>query len=218
MKRYIDISQKLRNGLSGVDIKSTASIDTEGWSTSVYSIASSAGTHIAAPVSFGIMNEDVASYAPSRFITKAWIADVDDVIAGDVLTCDILGEIEDNFQPGESLILRTGWSRFIEDTEMYLDKLPTLGRDLVDWCIRKKVNILGVEPPSVAAMHHLEELQFVHRALFRGNVIVLEGLCNLDKIQSDYVDLYVFPLLIEGADACPARVMVVEEAIPDTKV
>ena len=35
-----------------------------------------------------------------------------------------LGELPSKFKAGESLILRTGWSRFVEEAAIYRDGLP----------------------------------------------------------------------------------------------
>lgn len=211
MKRYIDITQKLNVDTRGVEILPQQVLEIDGWNSSFCKLSSLAGTHVSAPASFGMLNEDVSAYPVSRFISKARVVYVEEVIPGDILTCDILGDVEDAFVSGESLIIRTGWSEHVNHQEMYRDKLPTLGRDLAEWCVRKKVNVLGVEPPSVADLQDVEELQYIHRLLFRGGVIVVEGLTNLHSITKDFVDLYVFPLKIENSHDCPVRVVVMEE-------
>ncbi len=71
--------------------------------------------------------------------------------------------------------------------------------------------MLGVEPPSVADVHNMDEVTAVHKTLLGGGVIVVEGLANLDQIQSEKVTFMAFPLKIAGGDGAPVRALAIEE-------
>jgi kynurenine formamidase len=85
--------------------------------------------------------------------------------------------------------------------------LPRIGENLAHWLVERKVKILAVEPPSVANVNDLEEVTKIHRILFSGQIIIVEGICNLDSIEGDRVELMVFPLKIKDGDGAPARVL-----------
>jgi len=76
--------------------------------------------------------------------------------------------------------------------------------------VRKKVNLVGVEPPSVADVNNLEELTEIHRILMEGDVLIIEGLCNLDEVRKNKVQLIALPLKIGDGDGAPARAVIVE--------
>jgi kynurenine formamidase len=70
---------------------------------------------------------------------------------------------------------------------------------------------VGVEPPSVADVNDLREVTDVHQTLFRGNVVILEGLTNLDQLRKPVVKLIALPLRIAGGDGSPVRAIAIEE-------
>jgi kynurenine formamidase len=57
----------------------------------------------------------------------------------------------------------------------------------------------------------MDEVTAVHKTLLGGGVIVVEGLANLDQIQSEKVTFMAFPLKIAGGDGAPVRALAIEE-------
>ena len=83
--------------------------------------------------------------------------------------------------------------------------------ELAIWCVQRRVKLLGVEPPSVADVHNLEELTRIHQLLLAGGVTIVEGLTNLDQLRADRVFFRRLPLKIHGGDGCPCRAFAVED-------
>ena len=77
--------------------------------------------------------------------------------------------------------------------------------------VQKSIGILGVEPPSVADVNNLEEVTKIHQILLGGDVIIVEGLCNLDLIEKPKVKLIALPLKVTNGDGAPARVIAIQE-------
>jgi arylformamidase len=121
-----------------------------------------------------------------------------------------LGQVADRIQEGDSLLLRTGWSRRAHDPS-YRDALPRVSLELAEWCVAKKVRMLGVEPPSVADVNNAEELTAVHRVLLGAGVIIVEGLAHLDEIRREKVTFMAFPLRVVGGDGAPVRAFALED-------
>jgi kynurenine formamidase len=78
--------------------------------------------------------------------------------------------------------------------------------------VEKKVRMLGVEPPSVADVNNIEELTTIHKILFEGGVIVVEGLANLTSLSKPQVTFIALPLKIAAGDGAPARAVAIEES------
>ena len=64
--------------------------------------------------------------------------------------------------------------------------------------------------PSVADVNNLPSLTEVHQTLFRGDVVIVEGLANLDQIEKPEVDFVALPLKIVDGDGCPVRAIAME--------
>jgi kynurenine formamidase len=126
------------------------------------------------------------------------------------ITVSDLGEAGNHIQKGEGLIFRTGWSRFVHE-QIYRDGLPGISHELAEWCVEKGISLIGVEPPSVADVNNMEKLTEIHRILLGGDVLIVEGLTNLEKISKQKVQLVALPLKIKDGDGAPCRVIVIED-------
>jgi kynurenine formamidase len=63
----------------------------------------------------------------------------------------------------------------------------------------------------VADVNNLAELTEVHQTLFRGTVLIVEGLARLDQLTREVVEFIALPLKIVRGDGCPVRAIAVEE-------
>jgi arylformamidase len=106
-------------------------------------------------------------------------------------------------------LLATGWSRYADAPAVYRDGLPRIGDELAHWCVGRKVNVLGVEPPSVADVGNWDELSRIHRILLGGGVTIVEGLTNLDRLRDGEGWFVAAPLPVVGGDGCPCRAFAV---------
>jgi kynurenine formamidase len=210
MPKIIDLTQSYQPEMPGVDIRKAKSLEKDGWNASTLELYSHAGTHMDAPYHFGVGDERIDQIDPKRFMGLAWVVQLDNVMPRQLISIKDMGSIADQVQVGDSLLLHSGWSSK-QGTTQYREVLPRISEDLAHWCVEKGINMLGVEPPSVADVNNLEEVSLIHRILLSGNVIIIEGLTNLDKLSKDKVQLIALPLKIKGGDGAPARVIAVEE-------
>ena len=152
---------------------------------------------------------DIPSIYCGRYFTKAWIADIKEIAPGDVMTCDILGDVEDHFQPGDSLLIRTAWSKYHGDRNLYFDKYPVLGLDLAEWLLRKQANMILADTPFLANNHYLPEFKEIYAALGNSNIITVTGITNIDMLNGENVDLVIMPLKVKELNYSPVRVIAV---------
>jgi kynurenine formamidase len=140
----------------------------------------------------------------------AWLVDIPGLAPRALITVEHLSEVQEQFQRGDSLLLRTGWSRFVDEPSIYRDGLPRIGEDLALWCASNSVKILGVEPPSVADVNNLEEVTRIHKILLTAGIVIVEGLAHLETISSRRVHFTALPLKIDGGDGSPCRAFALE--------
>lgn len=207
--RIIDLTKTLESDSPGVQFEQVRSLEKDGWNARELQLYSHIGTHMDAPIHFGVSEESIEEVDPKRFMGKCWIAKLEKVEPQQQLYPSDLGEIAEKVSAGDNLIIRTGWSN-ITDYKRFRDELPRISKELALWIVEKKINLLGVEPPSVADVNNLEEVTEIHHILMKGEVIIVEGLVNLDKIQSDWVLLIALPLKIKDGDGSPIRALALE--------
>lgn len=205
----IDLTLSLADGQRGVAFETARTVEKDGWNARTLHLYSHCGTHMDSPLHFGVSEQTIDEFPLSDCMGKAWVVR----IAGDctrrLLTVSDLGGVAETLQPGDSLLLQTGWSHFVNE-DKYRDALPRISEELAKWCVDKGVKILGVEPPSVADVHNLEEVTHIHRILLSGGVIIVEGLTHLALLKGPRVYFMALPLKVAGGDGAPVRALAFE--------
>lgn len=208
--KIIDLTQSINTEMSGVSIETAKTISKDGWNASTLHLYSHSGTHMDAPLHFDVNKQTIDQIPVHRLISEAWVVDLRKIKAHQEIKIKHLGAIAENFEKGQSILLHTGWSKK-RGTDDYRNRLPRISDELAFWMSVKGVNILGVEPPSVADVNNIEEVTTIHTILMEGDVIIVEGLTNLEAISKSKVTLIALPLKVENGDGAPARIIVVEE-------
>lgn len=208
-KRIIDLTLTLTNEMKGVAITEAKSLAKDGWNASTLELYSHIGTHMDAPLHFEVNQQSIDEIAVERFIGQAWVVDLSDISPSALITVADMAPIADNIQKGESLIIRTDWSKKL-DKKSYRDELPRISEELAQWLGEKGVGLLAVEPPSVADVNNLEEVTKIHTILMENDIIIVEGLTNVDALTKNQVILIATPLKILRGDGAPARVLALE--------
>ncbi len=212
MSRIVDLTLPLLPGQRGVVMEPKFTVARDGWNAATWQLYSHAGTHMDAQVHFAAGPETIEQHTPERCMGPAWVVALTHVAPRALLTVSDLGAVAEKFVPGESLLLHTGWSRHVAEPTRYRDELPRIGEKLAQWCVEKKVKLLGVEPPSVADVNNLPEVTRIHEILLGGGVTIVEGLTNLDQLTHERVFFGALPLKLAGGDGCPVRAFAIDGA------
>lgn len=209
-KKIIDLTLPINEKVSGVSIESARTISKDGWNASWLHLYSHSGTHMDSPFHFEVSNQTIDKLPLDRLISEAWVVDLTPIKPREEILISHLESISSDFQSGQSILLRTDWSKKL-GTDEYRDDLPRISEELALWMGQKKVNILGVEPPSVADVNNLEEVTNIHNILMENDIIIAEGLTNLDTLSKFKVTLIALPLKVENGDGAPARIIALED-------
>lgn len=181
------------------------------------------GTHLDAPVHWisGKNGHDVASIPPSRLVGPAVIVDVREHVDRDP---DFLVDTE-HFERWEEqygalpengwLLLRTGWDRFVDDKEAFLNAddtgshTPGITAAAAEWlAVQRPISGFGVETVGIDAGcgAELDPPFPAHYHLLGHDKYGLTSLQNLAKLPTTGAMIVVAPLPIVGGTASPARV------------
>ncbi|MDP1991856.1 MAG: cyclase family protein [Syntrophales bacterium] len=212
--RIIDLTLTLRPGMRGVACEPKFNFREHGWNAQTLHLYSHCGTHMDAPTHSEAGDRTIDEVPLAQCMGMAWLVKLDGIAPRALITVADLGGIATRFAPGESLILRTGWSSFVDEAK-WRDELPRVGPELARWCVEHCVKLLGVEPPSVADVDHLPELIGIHRTLLGGGVLIVEGLTNLEEIEQEKVFFAALPLKPLRGDGSPVRAFAVEGGLFD---
>jgi kynurenine formamidase len=215
MPRLIDLTLPLTPGQRGVAMEPKYTVARDGWNASTWHVYSHAGTHMDSQIHFGAGPETIDTKPLEKCLGPATVVNLAPLAPRTLLTVAHLGAAAQSFAAGESLLLRTDWHRHAADPAIYRDGLPRLSEELAQWCVDQRVNILGVEPPSVADVNNLPEVTRIHHILLDGGVTIVEGLAFLDRLTQPRVFFAALPLKLAGGDGCPVRAFAVEGFDPE---
>jgi arylformamidase len=210
MPSIIDLTLTLIDGMRGVGFEQAKTVHEDGWNARNLHLYSHTGTHMDAQTHFAAGPGTIDKTPLDRCMGPAWVVRLPKVLPKQRHSVLDLGVVADRFRPGDSLLLESGWSRHVNDPAVYRDQLPRVSDELAQWCVDHHVNILGVEPPSVADVNNLEEVTRIHKILLGAKITIVEGLTNLDALKGQKVFFIAAPLKIDGGDGCPCRAFAFE--------
>jgi kynurenine formamidase len=210
MSRIIDLTLSLEPTMRGVEFEPARVLEKDGWNAMTLHMYSHCGTHMDAPRHFDVSGRTIDQIPLDKCMGPAWLVDLSGIKPRSLITVEDLGPHQQKIQAGDGLLIRTGWS-LLANSPAYRNDLPRISLELAQWCADSKIAILGIEQPAVADVNNIEELAVVHKTLFEGGVIIVEGLANLDKIHKEKVTFMAFPLKIVDGDGAPARALAIEE-------
>jgi len=195
--------------MRGVDFEDRTTIDGKGWNTTILHLYSHAGTHMDAPYHFVQEGKTLENLVLEKCVGPAHVIDLTFVKPRDVITVEHLAPYAEKIGPGARVLLKTGWSTHADSPE-YRSHLPRVSLPLAEWLAEREIALLGVEPPSVADVNNKEELMAVHQALLRAEIVIVEGLANLDALRQEEVTFIALPLKLQGGDGSPVRAIAIE--------
>lgn len=173
-----------------------------GWQSSRLHISAHCGTHVecarhADPTAKGLELKPL-----SRFFGLALMLDVSSC-AGQEISKEALAAHEEELKCCEFLVLKSGWDRKWGKDE-YFKGYPVLSKEAAEYIAGFEF-LLGVGTDAVSADPVDSPDCPVHRALFSGDKIIVENLCNLDSVQGRNFLLSCLPLKYGQAEASPVR-------------
>ena len=205
----IDLTLTLKPGMRGFAWEPAKTLEDDGWNARTLHLYSHCGTHMDAPWHFGCGEKFIDEIPLETCLTRAHVVRLPNTEPKALLGIPAL-----EIQPGESILLNTGWSALVDDDEKYRINLPRISEEFALWCVEKQVAVLGVEPPSVADVTNLPEVTRIHEILLGGGVTIVEGLTNLEALPDHPVLFGAMPLKIHRGDGCPCRAWASTETIP----
>ena len=212
MAPIVDLTLPLTPGQRGVTMERKFTLSRDGWNGATWHLYSHAGTHMDAQLHFEAGQETIDQHAPERCLGPAWVVRLPATAPRALLAVADLGTVAEKFEAGESLLIHTGWSRYANDATRYRDALPRISEELAEWCVRRQVKMLGVEPPSIADVNNPAEVKRIHEILLGGGVTIVEGLTNIDQLKHDRVYFGALPLRLTGGDGSPVRAFAIDGA------
>jgi len=206
----LEISNKLPSfpGSPSPQFISWADKKSDGYNLELIFFSSHSGTHLDAPYHFVEKGVSIDKIPLSKLIINAVICRVKKDSNELITQRDIVDFETRNgmIHPNMAVVFETKWSRGIAKKD-YFTKNPGLSAAAARYLLKKKVSLVGIDSPSIDIG---KDSKFsVHHILLKGGVLILENLCNLDKIPRPHFKLIVLPLKLRGATGSPVRAVAI---------
>jgi arylformamidase len=210
MTRIIDLSLPLVPGTRGVEADIARTLERDGWLARNWHVYSHAGTHMDAPIHYGVNDTTIDVIPLEQCTGPAWVVPCDDVGALGCLSLTHVEFIKEKLRPGDSLLFRNGWSRHA-GTADYRDAQPRFSEELAQWCAGAQLRMVGVEMPAITNVGDRAELIRIHQIILEAGIIIVEGLTNLDQITWQPCTFQAFPIKLSEGDGAWVRAVAIEE-------
>ncbi|HEV2356824.1 MAG TPA: cyclase family protein [bacterium] len=219
--RLIDLSQVFRPGMMGgsaedapevtVRMRAVRSIARDGINAMEIVLGAHAGTHVDAPLHLVPGGRTIADIDLAQFFGPAVALDVrkgDDapITAGDL-------ERSEAVRAGDMVFLETGWSEYV-GTPRYRDHHPYVDSEAARWLVHRQVRAVGIDASSLDVPRAIRRPGFGHetlKILLGAGILAIHGLANLAAIRGRRCTAIAFPIVVDGAEAGPARVVAMLE-------
>lgn len=185
---------------------SWSNLKDDGYNLELLFLSSHTGTHIDVPFHFVKNGIKIDQIPLGRLIGKAILIKTKKSKNSPITKSDIIqfekknGTIPDH----SSIFFFTGWQKNLKNNN-YFTENPGLSLSAAMYLAQKKTNLVGIDSPSIDLGK--DESFRVHHILSKNNILIVENLANLNKINSKEFNFTILPLKLKNATGSPVRAM-----------
>lgn len=178
----------------------------DGFRETLLSMFSHTGTHMDASAHVFSDGTTLDAFPVSQFVGPAAVVDCTDLGPGGQITMEHIAR-NPAVRQAAFVLFRTGWERFWGE-ETYFGDYPCITPEVADWLAGSGKKGVGLDTISLDPMAKL----VLHRQLFRQHdMVIIENLCNLDRLPGGLFTLCALPLKYPNADGSPVRAVALLE-------
>ena len=181
-------------------------MDIHNYHSEVIFMSTHTGTHMDAPSHFINGVSSIDKIPVDRFISRSILVRITKA-SDELITAAEIEATNVKIFDGDSVIFSTSWENEV-DKEYYFSHSPGLSEDAAEFLINKKVNAVCIDSPSI---DRGSDNNFpVHKLLLNKEILIVENLCNLAKIDIQNFTLIMIPLKLSGASGSPIRAIAID--------
>jgi arylformamidase len=173
-----------------------------GYNLTQICFGSHQGTHLDAPYHFYGRGKTVDQVDLERCVGPATVVDFSWKQPKESITVADFAPYEPIVQPGARILLRLGWDKMLGQPGYFTD-FPSMTTELANWLASRKIALIGMDSPGPSA----DQWKDVHLALLAAEVVIVEGLANLEQLPTGEVFFVAAPLRLQGLDGSPVRAL-----------
>jgi arylformamidase len=168
------------------------------------------GTHIEAPFHTRKDGLDLAKLPLEKLWGEAIILDLRNVSRRQEISADQVVDAArraGGIRAKDIVLCNLGLGKFYGMAEYKQN--PFFSTKAIQWLIQQGMKMMGVDASGVEIPG--SESHVNHNALFEKAIPLIENLTGFDRITKDRVQVYAFPIAVEGLESFPVRVVAFEQ-------
>lgn len=210
--KVIDLTHTIKEGMPvfpGTEppkLNPASTFEKDGFRETLITMYSHTGTHMDAPAHVREEGITLDKFNAEKFVGKAIVVDCSDLSEGDTIDMSYINKYKNIIDNAEFVLFKTGWDKYW-NTEKYYGNFPVINEDVIDYLINSNKKGIGLDVISVEAIES-EDLPMHHKIL-KNNLVIVENLCNLDKIDTDLFTFCALPLKFINSDGASTRAIAI---------
>lgn len=186
-----------------------STIKKDGYNLELLFLSSHTGTHLDAPIHFAENSLQIHKIPIRRLVTKALLIKLKKEDNKSITKSDIIKFEKKHgvIPPNSTIVFLTGWQKYLNEKH-YFTHNPGLSTPAANYLVSKKTSLVGIDSPSIDLGKNKKFP--VHRILSKNNILIVENLCNLDKLSKTIFDFIVLPLKLKDATGSPIRAIAIQ--------
>ncbi len=174
-------------------IRSHAQLEKDGYEVHAICLGTHLGTHIDAPSHMLAGGRNLDQFALEKFSGRGIYIKIEG-------TFDLETVKKVSLSKDDIVLFDTGMSR-VYSQPRYFHEYPPITESIANYLVERKIKMVGVDMCSV------DYDPFpVHKTLLEHEILIIENLTNLSKLQGQDFTVYAFPIPLQ-LDASPTRVV-----------
>jgi len=176
----------------------------DGYNLELLFLSTHTGTHMDAPYHFLEKGAKIHEISLKKLVSEA-ILIKSKKKGGESITKTDIQKFEKKhgkIVSFSSVIFYTGWQKNLQK-KYYFTKNPGLSVSAAKYLASKKINLVGVDSPSIDL--GTDSKFSVHQIFAKKGILIVENLANLEKIKSSKFHLIILPLKLKNATGSPVR-------------
>ena len=209
-KNVIDLTCEMYNSAPTMpmdpklEISEHCNLNTLGYNLNRVTMSTHQGTHLDVPYHFFNDGDTLSELDINRCICYAVKLDLVNKGQGEPINISDLMPYEQVICDGSSILLHTGWDKVFPQQQFFVEQ-PYLTIELCRWLAKKKINLLGLDMPTV----NPRDWKITHELLLGAGIIIVEGLCNMEQLPNEEFMFIGLPLKLHKCDGSPIRAVAV---------
>lgn len=211
MKKIYDVSIPIRNSMPTwpgdpvVENRLVSSLELNGEANVTYiQMSAHTGTHIDSPKHFINDGKSIDRLDLNILLGQVEVIEIENAVT--IIDRSFLEKLARKNWPSRVFFKTNNSNRRLLENENFDTNFSALSPGAASYLVEHGVRLIGIDYLSIAPFENGTD---THIVLLSNDVIVIEGL-NLADIQPGTYEMVALPILLDGADGAPARVLLIE--------